>query len=284
MKKTLLGIVLLGGALLAQPPGDYLDITAVRVRPEKRAEFDALSSKFAEINRKNKGDTWLAYEPMYGQQNTVYFVASRKNFAGIEEGMNAFMGAFMKALGPAGMAKLFQDANNTSLGTSAVIRRRRWDLTAGAPSDAAAANKLIAESRYLRIATVHVRPGLGLAYEEQLKTNKEARERANPGVSSFVSQTVAGGSTFDYYVTSLVRGMGHFAKIKPLPELRGQAGYRAHQQAVAQDVSSVDVMIARFIPELSNPDEAVVKLDPKFWRPAPPKPAAAKKPADAAKK
>ena len=41
-------------------------------------------------------------------------------------------------------------------------------------------------------------------------------------------------------------------------------------QGVAESVASIDIIIGRFLPELSNPPDEIVAVDPKFWRPAPP--------------
>ena len=44
-----------------QVQGDYLDVFIVKVRPEKRAEFDAVNRRIAEANRKAKetfGPLW----------------------------------------------------------------------------------------------------------------------------------------------------------------------------------------------------------------------------------
>ncbi|MBI3665952.1 MAG: hypothetical protein HY236_06965 [Acidobacteria bacterium] len=61
----LAGAVLFAAAAFAQMQGfysGYLDIAVVKVRPEKRAEFDAINKKMADANRKNKGDNWIASE------------------------------------------------------------------------------------------------------------------------------------------------------------------------------------------------------------------------------
>ena len=101
-------LLLAAGTVLGQSLEGYLDIFVVRVKPEKRAEFDAIIKKMVEVNRKNKGDTWVAVETAYGEHNTVYFISARQKYAEIEQGMEAFV----KAFGRAGVSKLFQDFNN----------------------------------------------------------------------------------------------------------------------------------------------------------------------------
>lgn len=277
----LLARLLLAGILAApvaaQMPEGYLDVDVAKVKMGKRGEFDSINKRMVEINRKNKGDNWLAYEALYGEGNAIYFVATRASYGAAEEGTKAFEGVLTKALGTAGMRKLFDEWDATVDSERTELRRRRWDLTASAPADAAAYNRLIGTSRYLRIAVVRVRPGRVLDYEAQLKLGKNAQERANPGVASFVSQGVAGGQTGVFYITTLLTSLADLDKIKPLQEVLGSS-YESYQKTVAVAVLGTEIIIGRFLPELSNPPEEIVAIDAKFWRPAPPpKPAEGKK-------
>ena len=291
MKKELFATALLAGILgaplAAQMPDGYLDVFVAKVKMGKRAEFDAINKKMVEINRKNKGDAWLAYGLVYGETNTVYFTSMRSGFGGIDEGIKAFEGAATKGLGAAGMRKLFADFDATVDSTRGEVRRRRWDLSASAPADLAAYSKLIGQSRFVRTAIVRVRPGRILDYEAVLKNNKSAQERVNPGVPSLVSQSLAGQPTGTFYITTLLTSLGELDRIKPLPEVLGSS-YASYQKSVAEMVLGTEVIIGRFLPELSNPPEEVVAVDAKYWRPAPPPPApnssAAAKPAAEAKK
>jgi len=58
-----------------------------------------------------QGDNWVAYQVDYGEQNTLYFVSIRGNFAAIDEGQAAFMGALKSSYG-AGMEKLLADGDS----------------------------------------------------------------------------------------------------------------------------------------------------------------------------
>ena len=56
----------------AQPAAEeYLDVFTVQVKPEKRADFDAITKKVAVANRQNNGDAWLATETVYGPGDRV---------------------------------------------------------------------------------------------------------------------------------------------------------------------------------------------------------------------
>lgn len=283
MKSYIAGGLLLAAFLAfpaaAQMPDGYLDVFITRVKPGKRVEFDSINKKMVGLNRK-KGDTWLAYELIYGDTSTVYFVSTRASYHAAEEGTQAFEGAITRVLGKAGMQSMGNAFDATVDSEHSELRRRRWDLSANAPADAAAYTQYVGTARYIRLVEVHTRPGKLLDYEAQLKLNKAAQERANPGVPMLVSQSVAGQDVGIFYIGNLLKSLGDLDNIKPLPEVLGSE-YKRYESGVAETVSSVRIMIGRFLPELSNPPEEIVAVDSKYWRPAPaPAPT---KPADANK-
>jgi len=286
MKRYLRGLLLAGllvAPLAAQMPAGYLDITVAKVKMGKRPEFDAVNKRIVELMRKAKADNWLAYELIYGESNTVYFVAQRASYNAVGEAMTSWMSTMTKSLGVAGMQKLFNSWDATVESERTEFRRRRWDLSANAPTDQAAYVKLVGQARFLRTAVVRVRPGHMTQFEEQLKNGKEAQERANPGTPFFVSQDVAGGPTGLYRITSLHQSLADLDEVKPLREVMG-AAYADTERATAEAVLGTEVMVGRFLPELSNPPDDVAAVDPKFWRPAPPPPPPPAKPAPEAKK
>jgi hypothetical protein len=71
-----------------------------------------------------------------------------------------------------------------------------------------------------------------------------------------------------FYITNLVQSLGDLDKIKSLQEVLGPA-YASYQKFAAESIAGTEVVIGRFLPELSNPPAEVVAVDAKFWRPAP---------------
>ena len=260
----------------AQPQAGFLDVGIVKVRPEKRSDFDAIIKKMVDANRKNNGDTWITSEVLYGEGNTVYYVSQRQNYAEVEKGFDAFMGALAKmAGGPAGVAKMFQDFNNCVLSSRSELRRRRVDLSSNAFGDQAALSKLVGESRWTRTVMVRVRPGHVGDYEQLAQTIRTARDR-RPGAPVSVSQSVAGTQGTVFYITTLAKSLSDFDTAPtPLPQLLGQDGYQKYIKTTAESVLGTETIINRFLPELSNPPEAIAAVAPDYWRP---KPAAAPKP------
>ena len=278
---SLLILVLwLAGSAHAQMMNDYLDVGIVTVKPEKRGEFEAIIKKMVDANRKHQGDHWLTTEMMFGPGNTFTYVSPRQNYAGVEQGYGSFMGAMQKSLGAAGSVKLMQDFSNCLSSTRGEFRRRRWDLSANAPTSESDMNQLVGQARWLRTAIIRVRPGRGRDYEEQLRTIKQARERAATKAPTLVSQSVAGQSPSIYYITNVVGSLGALDTIPALPELLGEEGYRNYQKTVSEAVLAVEINVSRIVPELSHLNEATVSVAPEFWRPKPP--AAAKPKATAA--
>jgi len=65
--------VCLTAPVAVRAQGDYLDVLTIKVKPEKVADFLALTKRFAEANRKFNGDRWLALQSVYGEANVYQF-------------------------------------------------------------------------------------------------------------------------------------------------------------------------------------------------------------------
>ena len=254
---------------LAQLQEGYLDVFIADVKPEKRAEFDAINKKMVDANRRHKGDTWVAMETIYGKGNRVTFISTRRNYAEAEKGYGLFMGAISKAFGREGGAQLLQDFNNCVASTQGEMRRRRWDLSSNPPSDDAALASLVGKARWARTVVVHVRPGQILNFEAEVKEVKAAQEKATPPVTTLISQADSGQHGTVFYITTLLSSLEDYDAITPLPRLLGEKGYQKFLSAGSETVQSTEIMINHFSPELSNPPEEIASVSPDFWRPKP---------------
>src|SRR5258708_33771451 len=78
-------VVCLAAPIAVQAQGDYLDVFVVKVKPEKLADFQALTKKWAEANRRNNGDLWLALEAVYGEGNAYQFTNTRKAYTDVDK-------------------------------------------------------------------------------------------------------------------------------------------------------------------------------------------------------
>jgi hypothetical protein len=263
---TLLGLLLLTALAVGEMQEQYLDVFYVQVKPEKRAEFDAISKKIAAANHKN-GDEWIAMETIYGAGNRIAFISMRGSYADIDKGMGAFNSSMEKAYGKAAAEKLFQDFNQCLTSTRGEIRRRRWDLSSNVPDDSAAVMKMIGEARLLRTAVVHIKPGQIGNFEALLKDIKAAREKA--GQTSLVSQAVAGQEGTVFYITVLQNSMAGFDSVPTPQKLLGEEGYAKYLKTSAEVVESTETVISRFVPELSNAPAEVVAAAPDYWTPKP---------------
>jgi len=259
--------MLFAAVAVAQTQEEYLDILIAQVKPDKRADFDAISKKIAVINRQSSGDQWLAMETDYGPMNRVSFVSTRQGYGGITKGSDAFMAALQKALGKDGTDKLFQDFNRCLENSRAELRRRRWDLSSNAPADAAGLAKMLGESRQLRTTAIRIRPGQGPAFEALLKEVKAAREKNSPDVRTLVSQGEAGQEGSMFYVTTLEKSMAGFDSIPPLRKTMGDEAYERYLKTGSEIVVSTETVISHFLPELSNPAPDVIAAAPDYWTP-----------------
>jgi quinol monooxygenase YgiN len=261
---------LLAAPAAAQQQNDLLDVFTVQVKPEKMAQFEAVSKKIVAANRQNKGSDWLAVSQEYGPGHTIRFISTRPNFAAIETANAAFMGAMIKAYGQAGTEQIFRDGDACMESARSEVRRRRSELSSNAPADPAAMSRLVGDARWLQTTIVRVRPGMGLKVEEQIRALKAANERANPKITMLVSQAVTGQTGTVYYITSFRKSLAEIDGAPPMAQLLGEDAYGAFLKAASETVVTTEYIIGRFRPELSNPPDEVAAIAPDFWRPKPP--------------
>ena len=264
---TAVVLVLLTALAAGQAPEQYLDVYTAQVKPEKRADFDAITKKMVAANRQNKGDNWLTVESVYGTGDRVTFISMRKGYGDAEKSSDTFYGAVLKTLGKAGTDKLFQDYNQCVASSHSEFRRRRWDLSSNVSTDPAAMTKMLGEARWLRTTAVHVKPGQVAVFEDLLKEVKTAREKASPPQTLLVSQGVAGQEGTVFYVSTLQSSMAGFDTLPSLQQTLGDEAYARFLKTSADVVTDTETVINHFLPELSNPPEEVVAVAPDYWRP-----------------
>jgi hypothetical protein len=263
---------------------DYLDIFMVKVKPERRADFDTLSRKIADANRKAKGDNWIAMQNEYGESNTVFFISPRKNYAAIEQGSKAFMGAVHEVYGPDAWKKMEQDFNSMIVGSRGELRRRRWDLSFNPPKDDESYARLVGEARWLRTMEVRVRQGYQSQFEDRVKEVKTAYEKGSPSWTVMTSQLVAGEPGMIYYFTSMQPSLAGFDSAPELRKLMGEESFAHFEKSSSETVLLSETRYMRMLPDLSNAPEQFVQASPDFWRPKPPAAAKPKpKPPETAK-
>lgn len=264
---ALAAVVCLLAPTIVKAQGDYLDATIVKVKPDKVAEFTAVVKKISDANRRFNGDRWIGMETLYGEGDTYVFVSIRKDYEDIDKGNDAFNAALEKAYGKEAAAKLQRDEENCFESSRSELRRRRWDLSRKAPTDAAAEAKLVGESRVLRTTAVHVRSGHIAEFEALLKEVKEAGEKNPDTQPVLVSQVIEGTKGTTFYVTSLRSSLSGFDKNLTAKDILGEEGYKKFLKSNAEFVSSTESSILHFLPELSSPPEPVAQAAADFWLP-----------------
>ncbi len=265
---ALLFLVLTAAAGWGQQAG-YLDVFVARVKPDKRAEFNSMSKKIVEANRRNNGDKWIALEVDYGEQNTVIFSSSRESFGDVEKSSAVFMGAAAKAYGAAGATELFQQFSSTLESSRGELRQRRWDLSYNPPADLAAYAEVIAKTRWLRTVVVRVRPGHEAEFEAELKEINAAAQKSHMAGMRWTSQVVAGGNPGTYHITRLMTSLDELDHAPSMRSMLGDEGLEKFQKVNADTVAGVEYVFYRVVPELSNVPDAIASLAPDFWNPKP---------------
>jgi quinol monooxygenase YgiN len=259
-------VVSLASAQMPDAP-QYLDIYVAKVKPERRADFDAICRKIANANRSAKGDTWLARQVEYGENNTVYFVSQRQDLGAIDQGSAAFINAMRQAYGAEAWKKMEQDLNATLVSSRAEIRRRRMDLSISAPQDPQSFAKLMGAARWVRETEIRIRPGHEAQFEEEVKAVKAAFEKNNTSWPILISQLAAGQPGVIYYLTVLQPSLAGYDSAPKLKDILGDEGMAALAKSSAEDILSEETTYMRYLPELSNPPEEIAQTAMDFWRP-----------------
>src|SRR2546426_3843820 len=96
---ALVVVVCLAAPVTVHAQGDYLDVYIVKVKPEKLADFHALTKKWIDANRRFNGDHWIAMETVYGEGNVYQFTSTRMDYAEIDKTNEAVMSAANKTFG-----------------------------------------------------------------------------------------------------------------------------------------------------------------------------------------
>ena len=268
----------------AQMNAGYLDIFIVQVKPDRRADFDSVSKKIAEANRKAKGDTFIAYEQMYGEDNTIMFISRRQNYADIEKASAAFGTAITEFYGPGGVKKMMADFDSTVVSARAELRRRDLNISVNGPKDEAAYAQMVGNARYLMLTTMRLKPGHEDQFHEIATQAKAAFEKGAPQFTIFISRAEAGQPRNVWYRSILLHSLADLDSAPDMPKLMGEEQFAAWLKLNGEAFEPEQTAIFRVLPELSNPPKDVADVAPEFWRPkavamAKPKP----KPADATK-
>src|ERR1700726_2391440 len=264
---ALIVVVCLAAPVAVRAQGDYLDVFIAKVKPEKVADFQALTKKWIDANRRFNGDRWLASEAVYGEGNVYQFTSTRKDYAEIDKINEAGMLAANKAFGKDAAQKLDQEWTNCFAWSRPELRRRRWDLSRKAPKDPEAYAKFIGESRLLRTTAVHIRPGHVPDFETLMKDMKEAGEKNPDTAPVFVSQVVEGSKGATFYISTMRSSFGGFDHNPTTREILGEEGFKKFQQISADTVETAESTLYRFAPDISNPPDEVAKVAADFWRP-----------------
>jgi len=250
-----------------QAQESYIDAYIVKVKPDKTAEFTALTKKWVAANRENNGDRWTTLETMYGEGDVYVFVSTRQSYAEIDKAGESMMAAVAKAYGMEGMGKLMQDYSSCLVWSRSELRRRRWDLSRKAPADPAALAKLLGQSRVLRTVAVRVRNGHQMEFEALLKDQKVAAEKMASTQPALVSQAVEGNKGIVYYITTFRSSLGGFDNNPSMKDILGEEGYKKFLQVNAEAVEEPVFTLYRFNAELSNPPDDIAAAAPDFWHP-----------------
>jgi len=268
-------------ACFAQQTSDkssYIELSWMRVRQDKLAEFGQLSARVAEANRRGKGDHWVAYQDLYGTDNQVWMVSGRQSLADIEPGMTKFTGAIKEFMGYS-PEHFFAEASKTVEASGSQLWRHRFDLSWNV-KDSADWEGRLAKSHYIAVITLRVRPGRMVETEKQIRTVADAVTAAKTETAGLVSQLIMGGDPGTFCVRIPLESVAGLEQMTSARQALGEEGYRNYSEMSEKDFASVEYKLKRIVPEWSSPPPSFIAANPTMWKvkamaPAKPKPASA---------
>ena len=260
----------------------YMELSWLRVKQDKVAEFGQMSARIADANRRRKGDTWVAYADLYGRDNYIWFAAARPSLADVEPAMNKMMGAVKEFMGYT-PDRFFAEASKTVESSGTELWRHRYDLSWNV-KDSADWQAHLAKAHYVAVVTIHVKPGKTVEAEKQIKMVSDAVAGSDNTTVGLVSQLIMGGDAGRMFIRVPFESVTEVGTMISARKALGEEGYRTFSEMSAQDFVSVDYSLKRLVPEWSNPPAGFVEANPAMWKVKPvvtakPKPAAASKPA-----
>jgi hypothetical protein len=277
-------LISLGATSFAQGTGDqssYMELSWMKVKQDKVAEFGQLSARIADANRRGKGDTWVAYTDMYGKDNYVWMASARSSLSDVEPAMNKFLGALKEFMGYS-PDRFFAEASKTVESSGTQLWRHRYDLSWNL-KDSPDWQAKLAQAHYVAVITVHVKPGHFLDAEKQVKMVSDAVTASGDKQIGLVSQVIMGGDFGTMFVRIPLGSVADIGEMMTARKALGEDGYRKYSEMAAQDYASVDYSLKRIMPEWSNPPASFVGANPAMWKVKPVVAAAKPKPAESAK-
>ena len=255
--------------LSAEEKPKYLDVTTVRVKPDKHADFEALLRKAVDANRRFKGDQWITWATVYGTGGTYDFTSRRGSLGEVEAGNVSFERALKEALGPA-VAGMGHDFDSCIESSRSEIRRWRYEFARNVPETTEEWMRTVGNTRWVRTTRVEVRRGKVAEFEAALPEFLDAMYRRTPKVPLMVSQTVIGGDGegIAFQLATYFQSMADMDAVPGNRESMGDELYRKFEQMNGEAVIRVSSRIIRPLPELSNPPETIVSVSRDFWMPA----------------
>lgn len=262
-------VLLLGFCVAARAQEGYLSANIAQVKMGKGAEFEALVKKLMAANRENGGDHSIVTQVAFGEANVLVDQSFYQTYADMEKAHDAWTKALEKAMGHPGMEKFLADIGNCLVDDRNILLHPRPDLSANLPSDPAAVNQIVGNTRWYRIIRIQVRPGQYQRFEELAKQIKAAQEKADPHYYSWVSESIAGENGGVYYVSQPRSSFSDFDHEANFANQMSNDVLLNLLKTASEVIQGEDIVLEVIRPDLSNPPDDIASVAPSFWRPQP---------------
>jgi hypothetical protein len=159
-----------------------------------------------------------------------------------------------------------RDLGASSNSFKSEIRRRRRDLSVNPPEDADGLQKLVGSTRWIRTVRLDVKPGRSQEYIEAWKKFQGELGQVTPPITALFSESITG--TPALYVGIYYKSMAQMdSEVPALQKAVASPAYGNLMKVSGDAIAMSNWEIHRVRPDLSNPPEGVVNVDPAFWKP-----------------
>jgi len=283
-------LVLAAGAAAAQDianqgPPPVLAVSREEIKPGKLGPHEKTVAIYTQVLAKATPEAYrVALTPMSGDDNVVLYLESFASFAGMEAAQKR--DAVAVDSNPAWKTEL--DRLDAMGGDQHASQRRslwryRADLSYQPQS-----MKQVAQSRYMSMSMIRIKPGRVPDWIDYVKTSNAAREKAGlTDIHGVVYQAVSGAPAGTFLVIGVNRSLAEWDQDLAKAEERQKAVDTAlgGEEVVKKRRMLISEIVIDNVPtlyamssSLSRPSPPFAAMDSAFWSPQP-KAAATKMPA-----
>ena len=238
------------------------------VKPARSTTHNKVEQGFAELWTKAQVEPFLGMEALSGNATEAMFVSGYDSFATFERDYQKF-------------AQVSRGSLRTEYET---LARQEADLVNGVRSSIALYRENLSyhpdrfmawlpKARYMRILTMHVRPGKDESFAQGAKMYQDAYAKAEIERPWAVYQIMSGAPAGTYLIFEQLTSLKYLDEAMAMESRVKEAMGEENAESMTRDMGDVFIStqsdIYSFNPDISHVSQEFAAADPDFWNPKP---------------